>query len=211
MASLDQLRPEVASVITGAPSFRIERELTDAAYDFCRQSGIWRETLPAVPAQDGVAEYDFTAPTGARVDKVLWAYYGRNALTSATPDVLREANHRANSSGNPSRYALVRGSSNGFVVNPVPGADQTDDFTFHGLLVPTRDATDFPDWLVTEWQDALVNGAIARLLKASAEWANPALAREYRRDFQQEVVTAKREAITGHGADVAVRVPKKYP
>lgn len=204
-----ELTPEVASVVTGAPEFRVERELLDAAYDFCRRTGIWQQELDPVTPKDGWAEYEFVVPFRARAEKVLWGYHGTSRMAAWTESDVRAANHRAeDNTGDPRHYAMMRGGRNKFVVHPIP-ANADKDFVFYALLVPTRDAEEIPDFLADEWQDALVAGAVARLFKADAAWANPGASQEYRRDFQREIARAKREAMTGYGAQGQVK-PQRF-
>lgn len=204
MAEIADLVPEVASVVTGAPEFRVERELSDAAYDFCRKTGIWREQLEPVPAASGWAEYEHVAPFRARVEKTLWGYYGDQQMRVADEQSVRAENLRGKT-GQPRAYAVVRGKRNGFVVTPTPGDNETNSFRFYAILLPTRDSEEIPDFLADEWQDALVAGAVARLFKADAAWANPGAAQAYRRDFDTEAARAKREAMTGYGAQTRVK------
>lgn len=209
MAELGELIPDVASVVVGAPEFQVEREVRNAVRDFCRLTGAWREELPEVTPSAGVAEYDFSAPDGVRVQNVLWAYLGSDRLTLAQDHQLRSENlRRGNAEGRPFLYSLVRGNTNRFLVSPIPGGDLTDVFRFYGVLTPDRTATQIPDWLVEYFEDGFIAGAVSRLMRANASWASPDAASYYNQVFRQKVTEAKGDPVDGYGA---VKSATMYP
>lgn len=210
MARFEDLLKDISAEVPGCPEPVMDRELHDAAYDFCRRTGIWREELEPVTPKANVAVYEFVAPFEARVEKVEWGYYGTTQMHFRKESQIRAANHRAeDDTGEPRNFALVRGDRNQFVVNPIPGSSETGkDFVFYALLLPTRASTEAPDWLFDEWQDALVHGALERLMRQRAEWGEPQAAQMHGQLFRQEIARAKREALTGYGAQGQVKMQR---
>lgn len=205
MAEFADLLRDIEAEVPGCPEPVMDRELHDAAYDFCRRTGIWREELEPITPKADVAEYELTVPFWARAEKVLWGYHGTHRMAFWTESDVRAANHRAeDDTGDPRHYAMVRGGRNKVVVHPIP-ADGDKALTFYALLVPTRSSEELPDWLYDEWQDAIVHGALDRLQRQKAEWGDPQRAQDHRRDFSREIARAKREAMTGYGAQGQVK------
>ena len=206
MAEFTDLLKDVEAEVPGCPEPVMDRELHDAAYDFCRRTGIWREQLEPVSVADGVTDYELLPPFWARVDKILWATYGQAKLTAKNESTIRNALQRQDSpTGDPTHYAITRDRRNGLVVYPVPGSNQDKSLVVYAILLPTRASDEIPDWLADEWQDAIVHGALDRLQRQRAEWGDIQRAQDHRADFHREIARAKREALSGYGAQTRVK------
>lgn len=188
----------------GAPEPVIVRTLEQAARDFCRRSGIWRQDLDPVSLTADEAQYDFDAPFGADVEFIVHAYYGESALSRTGLNVLLAAS-RSGATGAPTHIAAETGQQ--FRLYPTPDSSATKTVTVHAALVPTRE--EVPDWLA-RYRDALVYGALWRLMEAPGQpWSNVQAAQYYDQAFRQEAARAKREALTSFGAPQSVR-PQRF-
>ena len=82
---------------------------------------------------------------------------------------------------------------NQIVVVPTP--DVSADVIFRVAYVPTRTATTCIDWIHEYYLDAIVAGALYRLLSMPAQpWSNPTMAAENGKMFSSYVTDAAIEA-----------------
>lgn len=196
MARLDRLVPRVNGFIHGAPHFVVEDALTDSAGDLCRQSGAWREQLDPVELKAGEGVYDLEPPFGAEVAVLLKALQdGRSLQQSNTGALLG-----CSLSGMPTHIAMEGAQQ--IRVCPVPAGP--GEIHIYAALAPAH--AEVPDWLVSRYQDALIYGAVWRLMEQPGNtWSSVEASRYYRQRFDEEVARAKREAITSFGAPQQVR------
>jgi hypothetical protein len=194
--SLDELFPYLAPYLPKAPDATMRLHLAAAAVEFLEATHILRQDLDPIPLVPAVAEYDLWAPYPVHSVPVLWV---NNIRIQATTQ--RLISEPWTSAGVPRFYthlpnAIVR-------LHPTPD----DEYELTGLLVMTlcRDTTTAPDWIVEQWGDALVDGAIARVAAIpDKSWTDLVLTADRRARFDR----AKALARIDDQRDIALRV---YP
>lgn len=198
MARVDDLMREVRQGLKECPDPAMLSALQRACAAFCRETHIWQDQLEPFVLVDGEANYEFDAPTDARVEKVLSARIDNSELK---PAMNRADLHRigADTRGIPRAFAMI-GDGDGIQVWPIP------DDRGAGLLVslfvvlaPVRSAREIPDFLADEWNSAIVSKARSELMMvAGTPYHNPDAAQYERATYLERVGDAKRQQISGH-------------
>jgi hypothetical protein len=82
--------------------------------------------------------------------------------------------------------------------SPAPAHDLQDAFRVEVATAPERDACDVDRRYYERYHEAVVHGALARLLMLKGtEWYDPMLARDHRLQFDQQVSAAGMDRLTG--------------
>jgi hypothetical protein len=183
MVDLDDFQRRVSHVARGCPTAVLRDVILQAAEDFCERTWIW---VDQVGPMDGVADqtsYRMPAPSGAAIlalSKMLVDSESVGFVSSARDTAVL---HQATTGGE----------------------------TILGVaaLKPIRTARNLPDFLYTQWQDAIASGARAKLLSmGGAEWFQPQLADRERLEFERHWVPRARVEIA-HRQGRPLAVSKK--
>ena len=152
----------VTPCVSGAGQGVVYAALRQAARDFCRDTGCWREKVTEDDGVESVADetdYSLASLTGdyaAEVYRVLWVKL-------------------EDTQQHPARWRLVRPATLRFEVAPTAG--QT--LTAEGVLLPAVGWSSLPEDLVTAWGDAFAAGARALLHgQPGRPWSDPGAARD---------------------------------
>lgn len=177
MINIDLFTSAVQMDAPGAPVSLVEAQLLSAAIEFCRESLIWSQAFADITTVQDQSAYAVADPTDARI--VL--LYGLTLSGIAINPVFEL----------PNQFDLVNAP------NP--------DLLIQGrmALIPARSATTLTDILYDQYHDALVSGALAKLLIQHAQpWGNPGMVEYHRGLFEQGMIDAKTKALRGFsGAD----------
>jgi hypothetical protein len=184
---LSYVLPEVA----GCTDLLVERALRDTLADLCLRAKVWSEKTYPQNTVPGVADYDVDLPCCAELVEIKWLAFDNRRLFGV-PD---ETPALGQAPGTPRAYAQLTPDT----VTLVPAPDTAAPLTMTLTLRPTLDGVDFPDWLITRYQDALLAGAKARLLMMTGRaWFAPQQALAYQAMYAAEVARAMYD--TAHGA-----------
>lgn len=163
--NINTLEPDILSEISCSSSIALQA-LRAAARRFTRETGIWTET-DTIVTQENTATYTINV-TGAQVVHVERITLDGTALRA-------------------SQYTV---SVDGIVtLNTIPDAGL--DLVAHVSVVPGRTLALYPDWLISQWGDALVAGAKADLYARPQPWSDRIMAQHHNDMFQREVGAAK--------------------
>lgn len=172
---LDYLIPDVP----GCPEIAATFALRQSAIAFCEQSLAWRFDHPDIAVVAGVAKYLFVPPTGATVHTIIRAELdGKQIIcNTAGADVTISNWHHAQ--GAP-EYILS--GPEWLQLVPIPTANAT--LSLNVALKPTFDATGIDDDMFTQYRDAIVHGALAKLmLSPNKPYTNAQLAQYHQQQF----------------------------
>lgn len=190
--------PSVLPDVNTCPQPIAVQAVRDTAIDFCTDSRIWQETQPAYYLTAGGVSYDLDADVDTRVQRIIEASIAGSeiaVLSVETCDRLYPG-WRFGLAGTPE--AVTQMQPDQFSVLPQPTS--TTAIVLSVVLVPTRDATEGPDFLFDEFYDVLCAGAKARLmLMKDKPWSNPALGAGYAAFTAKAISQARlrRESIFG--------------
>ena len=160
MKPVSDLFPRLLPYVPGCSEPLAHQALVDAAIAFCEEAMVLREALEPVVTQPGVADYDLEVPPQHMLGRVVSVSIDGIALqplpsepTFVSPTVL----------GKPSAYLVVR-QDDELVLRVFPTPNEAYTLDVFAVLLPSRDAVNFSNVLVTTWADAVVNGALSKLL-----------------------------------------------
>lgn len=190
------LYTQVARGAANAPNFILEEAIRDAAIELCNRTDVYKleETVALSPDFD---EYEVSPPTGYEVAHYLdLTLLSSNAKLQPSSFEQMRAEQRRISAGTPTVFASIDNSF--FAVGPKPPAAENLAVIFS--VKPTRAATEIPDTIGLEYRDALVYGALARLLgQADVPWRDSAKASEQGMLFRRELHRIARTVKYGFG------------
>jgi hypothetical protein len=152
----------IAPDLPGCPLAAMDSALRQAAIAFCEQSLAWRFEHPAIAVEPGVTAYPFTPPPGSVVHAILCAALdGREIACRASGCGMAERNRQVSRSGTPS---CIFGGLAFLTLAPEPA--------IHGMLTlsvalkPSPDSTGLNDNEFDEYCEAMVHGALSRLMSS---------------------------------------------
>lgn len=190
MASLKylDLLPHVLPEVTGCSDIMAEHAIRDSVIALCAASRIWKYLCDGAPVTAGTAECSVDIPSDAALVTILSASTQGNSLIPVSTDQLT-AMYGAwrTETGDPRYYTQVAPEE--LVLVPIPDSALTVDV--FAALQPGRKTTSFPAWINDRYQDTIVAGAKARLMRQRGQpWFNPQLAAVYQADFDQGAAVA---------------------
>jgi hypothetical protein len=191
-AFLSRLLPNVI----GCPEPLAMQALVDSAITFCEQSLIAQTDLDPADVKAGVSQYELELPSQTRLGQVLrvWA---DNKLLVAAPSF--QVTQREPLLGEP-LYFFNRDIDEQVVLHvyPTPNKDATGGLVVRVATVPTRSATQLHSALFQEWNDAIVEGAMARLYDTPGQvFTNEAKALVLMQKVRAKTNVARVEALRG--------------
>jgi hypothetical protein len=158
---LGELYPRVAIEVPGIALFNIKDAVSEAAYEFCRGSRAWRGEFGPIEYQRDVGEYTLTLPRDAMLVEPTRVELDGKRLPSG------------------SFWSL--GTDQLGVVTGLSGHELSGEVA----VAPSRLADEMPERLMYEFGDALVYGALSRLLRVpQAEWSDLQRALGYEERFE---------------------------
>ncbi len=168
---LAELEPEVGAEVPGAPRFAVQNAIRAAAREFFVESRAWRHPFcvnPFCPVIHPSLPHDTFL-----VEAVNVSVDGRELPSGS--------------------FGMDNGNGITFAEG-VRGREAT------GVLAvaPTADADELPDRLGNEFRDALVFGALARLMRVpGSEWTDPQRSGYYSMEFEEAKIRAATRAEDG--------------
>lgn len=176
----------VAPDLPGCSFVAIDIALRQSALAFCEQSLAWKYEHPSVSVVAGTATYAFVPPAGAVVHAITYAEFEAKEIEShAGESNIRIAEWR-NQTGAP-EYIL--GGATSLTLAPKPAAAGT--LTMIVVLKPSPTATGIDDVLFNEYREAIVHGALARLmLSPKKPYTNAQLAQYHQQQFTIKTAAA---------------------
>lgn len=206
MADLSVLTNRVAIYAPAAPDPLILEMLREAADELCTRTRAWIVEPDAIDIEIGEARYSVAIEaTQLPVEIIELRLDGVRLEPENLPDWTRSAAEWPASTGLPTKYALV--APNEVVLNALPAA--AGSLQFKVAVKPARASTRVADWLVADQQDALVAGALARLLLLpNRPWTGPDLAAIHAGTFNEKVSALSWRAAKGFAASGPTARPR---
>lgn len=198
MADLSVLAPGILAAAPDAPDPTIERSLREAAREFCRVTQYWVEELSPVDLVADQGAYTLTLPSGSMLTDLNEVRADGRPLGATTRKKLTAGDSRwPDRAGTPREY--YREGAAGLRLVPKPATASTAGLTVHAVLGPGFDAAELPDLLVNDHGEALVHGALARLLAIPGKsWSDGGLAAYHSTMFLEAMREASSRAADGY-------------
>lgn len=207
--SYEALLPEIIPMVPGCPDTLIENSIRAAVIEFCEKSGVYQAELDPVTTVANIYEYDLEAPSGTSVHKIMWAVHDGKDIEPISTNLLEQRlpKWRDKSSAGTPRY-YVKQTQSTFWLVPTPGVTAASSTVLRVQLKPTHTSTACNDDVMSDYREAIVNGALFRLLRLpSKDWTDYTGAQIYGALYQEGIIEAERRA---RHADEGVARKVKY-
>lgn len=208
MASAADFRRWVEISVDSAPRDLIDAAILRAVDEFLKYTGLWSAESAGIQLVDGTAAYAVTAPTGGTVCRVEAVRYKTTLLAPADPSM------GATYLGGDAPYAFWFGTDGYIHLSPTPAGTfgVTDLLKFRAIstiLSGAGTAPTIPDFVAADYHDAIVAGAVARLLEIPGKgWTDRVAAREFKRAFTAGCGDGRVAAATGNTVNI---LPPSFP
>lgn len=160
----DSLLSHVLPEVQGCSDPLAEQAIKDAAIDFCQRSRVWIHVCDPADIDAGEVSYDLDLPAGAALVQVNEVYVGGQLLNPVD--------------------GYSAGGDEELVLKQSPDAHLLDGLQVSLIAKPSRSSTSFPAWINERYQDGIVAGAKAYLMrKQGTAWYNPQQAQSYADQF----------------------------
>jgi len=195
MIDLTGLIPEVQAAATSCPGFTAERAVLAAAIEFADMSWCLQEEHDVFDLEEGIAEYELDAPLKHRITGIINVRINGEPIfpyTSAEKD-RQDTDWRTATGEYPTWYLRELSPTVKLVkLYPVPLADVDDAVALLMAVSPARNSTRIDDRFGAEHYDAIISGAISRVLMLpNKEWTNLVTASAYRNTFLDYAYSAR--------------------
>lgn len=173
--------------VPSCPQPLAAQSLVDTAIDFCRETGVLRYDIGPLDVQFGVSDYLLDPSGDMRIVRVLSASY-RGAQLAPTPAAPADG-----AVGTPREISSPNSSQ--VRVYPAPDETQTSVLRVTATVTLSPAITEIPDVLYTDWLEAIVSGAAARISAIPDQpFTNPMVAAGAAMRYQQQLTRAQAEA-----------------
>lgn len=212
MTLLDFLDDNVMADVPGCPTAVAKKALLKTAIDFLSVSKAWSEVQDPIAVVDGVADYDFDAPTGARCIEIKAVYTKTGEIdgVNMTELALRMPNWQDAAGSSPLMYTRAFDFSS-LRVYPMPTNPNGETLRVHAVYTLTDTATSIPDDIVQRYADALSCGTKARLmLIPKTDWQDLKLAGYHKGEYETARSVAQITAAHDKTAGAVRARPRRF-
>ena len=207
MTTLASLNKFIRIELPGIPELVLDDAVLRATQDFFSRSESWRHSLAAplldwtealvFPAMDEGTELPADTRI-VRIDTVKYSSDGTNLKTvpfSTRQQLDREfPNWEVRTGNSPQRWTHDPTPDMPRII-PIATADVLTSLQVRVMRAPNDAATTIPDFLYTEFQDDLITGTLARLMKIPGkDWTNMRGAAAYSATFEGGIQKAMSRA-----------------
>lgn len=196
MATFESLLPDVLPSVYGCSDPVAIAAIRSAAIDFCTKSEVYQQELDPVTTVAKIYEYDLEPPKHTVVHKILWLINNGEKLEPVSTGLLEQRlpawRDKANA-GIP-KYFVQQGQDV-FFLAPMPAATKVESVILRAVLKPQVAALELDDEIINNHKDAIVNGALFRLLRTPAKvWTDYSAAQIYASLYAEGVKEAEDKA-----------------
>lgn len=203
---LDDLLPHILADAPGCPDVTAKLAILKSAREFCREAPVWTELQDPMPLSPQVTSYTLEAPAGADVVGIIQAWCNGSPMRPLAVDDLDLVLPGWQDASAPRPFwfnlSLTQGEIRFF-----PRSTEPCSITLRAQYAPQVTAQALPDSLVSEHLEAIVDGALARLLMVPGRsWSDPNLGAFRRGQFDNAIASERASALhDGHRGVVTVR------
>lgn len=205
--SYESLLPEILPMVVGCSDTLIVNSIRAAVVELCEKTNVYQAELDPLTTVANIYEYDLEAPSGTAVQKVLWVSHQGKDLEPINTALLEQRIPKWREQNGVPEY-FVQQSSSIVWLAPIPTATAAGSTIVRAVLKPTHTSTACDNDVMNDYRDAIVNGALFRLLRIpNKDWTDLAGAGIYGNLFNESLVTAERRA---RNADTGVSRKVNY-
>ncbi len=160
----------VMPYLPGCPEPTAAQALVDAAIVFCEDSLVIRNQLDTFSTVVGQDAYELDVPTQQQVSRVLTVFVEDTPIPAWTAQGTPPVD---DARASPTAYYVTRNNSE-LRLRLYPTPDKAYPIKVVAALRPTRTATRMEDDLLDLWSDAVIAGALSRLMAVTSQaFTNP--------------------------------------
>lgn len=178
MTLLNQFLPRLLVYVPACSDPLAMQALLDSAIEFCEKTGVISARLDPIYLTPNTTEYELESPLAST--EVFLVTKAQLDGQDVTPIMAEQVTLDAPRVARPDKlYVTLNADCTSTVtINALP--DQQYQLTMEVFLRPSRSATSVPDVLLTQWVDAVVSGALAKLYMVPGQpFSSPDLAQYY--------------------------------
>lgn len=192
----DQLMPELPGITTDM----VDLHLRETAREFCVTTSAWLSPLAAINLVAAQDTYTLVLPTDSvlvRIKKLtlagvlLWEESHRDSQDYSFPCPKYVRNDPPFLLSNDLTTITL-------IPDEVPTAALAGGMVITAALKPTESATTLPDFLKSQYSEAMRYGTLARLMMMKKPWVDRPLASEYASRYQKHLNFAAYQAQVGN-------------
>lgn len=167
MAALDTFLARLLPRALGCADPVARQALLDTAIDFCEGTHVVQVVTDPMAAVINQPDYTPVLSAGTSVVSVKKAWFGSQPLYPASDEMIANVlaydtvADATRAVGTPFNYFWHEEK---VWVYPLPEANKALALTFRVAIKPTHTATTIPDELLINWREAIVDGALERVL-----------------------------------------------
>lgn len=201
LVDMSEFYTEIRTVAPSCPRPTVDRHLRNAAIRLCEEAKCHRVDLDPALIIANIGQVELDLPSGSRVHEVITASIDGQRLEPTTPKLLSYRDPNWAEPGRP--YAYYLESPNTLRLAATPDA-QGLWLDVNAAIKPTRTATQLDEYLVENFFDTIVAGALTNILMLpDRPFTDPGKAQMYGMAFSNGVQNAKRHGQrTGSGKQV---------
>lgn len=190
----EDLLPEILPGVRNCPDSTIEQHIRSAVIDMCEKTEIYQAELDPVTTIEGIYEYDLEPPTGTTVHRIRHAIYKGNSLEPVSSGLLEQRRPKWRDEDGTPEYFIKQGQSRFWLV-PVPNETIANAVILRAVLKPSHESTACDDYIMNDFRDTIVNGALARLLRVPRrDWTDYQAAAVYNSLYEEQLGRAAKRA-----------------
>jgi len=195
----ESLVPDIASNLYGCPDLIIRNSIRAATIELCERASVYQAELDPVTTVSKIYEYDLEAPSGTSIQKILWVTHQGKDLEPITTALLEQRLPKWRETANASTPSFfVKQTSALFWLAPMPSTTSVSSTIIRAVLKPTHTSTGCNDDVMNDYRDAILNGALFRLLRIpNRDWTDLKAANLYGQLFSVAVTEAERRSRQG--------------
>lgn len=193
--SYDAFLSDILPYARNCPDPTIEAAVRSTVIEICEKTDIWNVELDPINAIAEQYEYDLEPPAGALVHKILLVTdVNGDLLTPVTSGMLEQ--RYPNWRNNPSRSKFyIKRDESLIWFCPAPSSAQANAFLIRAILKPTITSTSCDSWIMSDFRDAIINGAVARILQMpDKDWSNFKTSSVMFAKFQDNLIEIEKRA-----------------
>lgn len=176
MKPISTFFPRMLPYLPGCSEPLAQQALLDAAIVFCEDTQALRAELDDFETAPGQAAYELNVPSAQQVARILEVRVEGRVIPAVAAEDVNLLNH---ATGHPMAYYTDRTDSQ-FTLRLFPTPDDAYTVSVRAAVRPTRDADVLEDDLFDLWSDAVLFGAVARVMAVPGQpFSDPAGSMNY--------------------------------
>lgn len=196
----DLLMPELPGITTAM----LDLHLRETAREFCHKTSAWRQDLTAINLVANQSAYALPMPVNAELVRITRLVVASELLWE---DKERDDRYTQSVGGFLPKYQRNEPpfmlsddlSTITLIAAETSTASLTAGMAITAALKPTATAAALPDFLKSQYSDAMRHGTLSRLMMMGKKpWGDRPLATEYQRMYQQDLNFAAYQGQVGN-------------